>query len=138
MTTDTDPRYPHLTESGRSELSVYLDWIQQAKIPDSEASFITYILGRAGISDPRQLLKIWEYQMGAGADQALKRQIRRFFLNPSQSESFATASYAGWFEFLESVYALKESVGYTPVIMPRFTKVGFSEKPTEGSALGFI
>jgi hypothetical protein len=138
MTTETDPRYPHLTESGKSELSVYLGWIQQANIPDSEASFVTYVLGRAGISDPRQLLKIWEYQMGSSADNALRRQIRRFFLNPSQSESFATPSYAGWFEFLESVYTVKDIVGFTPIIMPRYTKVGFSEKPGEGSAFGFV
>lgn len=138
MTTETDPRYPHLTESGKSELSVYLGWIQQANIPDSEASFITYVLGRAGISDPRQLLKIWEFQIGVEANKQLKRQMRRFFLNPSQSESFAAVPYAGWFEFLESVYTLKDAVSYQPLSVPIFTKVGFSDLPQSGSSIGFV
>jgi hypothetical protein len=125
MPTETDPRFPHLTKAGQLELATYLDWLQQAKIPDSEASFVTYVLGRAGISDPRQLLKVWEYQMGGEIDPSLKRQIRRFFLNPRQSESFSSPSYAGWFEFLESVYALKDRVCYSPIVAPEFTKVGF-------------
>ena len=83
-----DPRYTYCGEAGKAELSVYLKWIKDAKLADTEYSFIAYVLGRAQIKDPRHLFSIWINQMGGNIDQQTKSQIRRFFMNPSNSVAF--------------------------------------------------
>jgi hypothetical protein len=135
---ESDPRYSGMTEAGRAELAVYLQWIQDAKLPDTEYSFVAYVIGRASLLDPRHLLKIWDSQVGKQASVAVKRQIRRFFMNPSQTVSFCQPGSAGWFDFIPSVYMLKDQIPFTPLGPPQFTKVGFSEIPKPHTGNGFV
>jgi hypothetical protein len=133
-----DLRYNGMTEFGRSELAVYLQWIKDASLADTEYSFIAYVMGRAGIRDARHLYQIWEQKAGGSADQQLRRQIRRFFLNPSQTVSFEQPGSAGWFDFIASVYEVKDKLPPIAVTVPSFTKVGFNKLPDRGSAEGYV
>ena len=133
-----DLRYTGMTESGQSELSVYLQWIKDASLSDTEYSFIAYVMGRAEIRDPRHLYQIWNQKVGSSADKLLRRQIRRFFLNPSQTVSFEQAASAGWFDFIASVYEAKDNIPPIAIVAPSFTKVGFNKFPPRGSAEGYI
>jgi hypothetical protein len=135
---ESDPRYPGMTEAGRAELAVYLQWIQDVKLPDTEYSFVAYAIGRASLLDPRHLLKIWDSRVGKQASTDVKRQIRRFFMNPSQTVSFCQPGSAGWFDFMQSVYLLKDQVMFIPLSYPQFIKVGFAEVPKTNSATGYV
>ena len=135
---ESDPRYSGMTDAGRAELAVYLQWIQDAKLPDTEYSFVAYVIGRASLLDPRHLLKIWDSQVGKQASVAEKRQIRRFFMNPGQTVSFCPPGSAGWFDFMQSVYLLKDQLIFVPLSYPQFIKVGFSELPKTNSAAGYV
>lgn len=133
-----DPRYSGLSELGRTELGVYLQWIQDAKLEDTEYSFVAYILGRCSINDFRHLYKIWESQIGDNADKSTKRMIRRFFANPSPAVSFNQSNASGWFEFISSVHQLKNEVTIPSITIPVFTKVGFDDLPNINSSIGFL
>jgi len=135
---EKDPRYNGMTENGRAELGVYLQWIEDAKLPDSEYSFVAYVMGRASLQDPRHLLKIWDFQAGKQASTSVRRQIRRFFMNPSQTVSFAQPGSAGWFDFIPSVYTLKGQVSFEPIRAPEFVKVGSAELPQPHTAEGYL
>ncbi len=124
-----DPRFAHMSEMGQAELSVYLDWIQGANLPDTEYAFVTYVLGRAQLKDPRHLFAIWLHQMGQTVDRQVKSQIRRFFMNPSDQVSFASVQSAGWFDFIPWVYQLATTVQPPVVLPPAFAKVGSSDLP---------
>jgi len=67
-TVKEDPRYPSCSEQGKAELEVYLGWIQSANLADTEYAFVTYVMGRAQLKDPRHLFAIWLHQMGKSAD----------------------------------------------------------------------
>ena len=124
-----DPRFSTCTEAGKAELSVYLQWITDAKLADTEYSFIAYVLGRAQIKDPRHLFSIWAHQMGGNIDRQTKSQIRRFFMNPSTSVAFNSVQSAGWFDFVPTVYQSVPTVPAPNIQIPTFTKVGFSDLP---------
>ena len=125
----SDTRYKDCTAHGRSELQVYLDWLEQTKIKDSEYSFVAFALGRAGLKDVRHLFLIWSLHMAGAADRKMRSQIRRFFFNPSAEISFQVASMAGWFNFLEELYKQARSGSMPPLQPPTFVKVGFSDLP---------
>jgi hypothetical protein len=135
---ENDLRYPHMSEFARSELAVYLQWINDAQIDDTEYSFVAYILGRCSLIDARHLFKIWEYQAGNNSDKATKRLMRRFFINPSPAINFKQPSVAGWFDFIGSVHEMKAKINYTPIIEPLFSKVGFNELPTQHNSIGYL
>ncbi len=124
-----DPRYAHMSEMGQAELAVYLDWIKNVNLADSEYAFVMYTLGRAQIKDARHLFAIWLHQVGATVDRQVKSQIRRFFMNPSDQVPFTSVQSAGWFDFIPWVYQLAPTV-QAPVIMPpTFVKVGSNDLP---------
>jgi len=128
----TDPRYDLCTIEGRLELEVYLQWIKDTSLDDTEYAFVNYVMGRAQIKDARHLFAIWEHQIWAEIDKSMRSQVRRFFMNPSVELSFKMASYAGWFDFIPSVYQLQKTVPLPPPIYgPTFVKVGGSELPLE-------
>ena len=54
-----DPRYALCSEQGRGELEVYLQWIKDANLEDTEYAYVSYVLGRARITDARHLFAIW-------------------------------------------------------------------------------
>jgi hypothetical protein len=124
-----DPRYAHMSEMGQGELSVYLDWIKGANLADTEYAFVTYVMGRAQMKDPRHLFNIWLHQMGQNVDRQVKSQIRRFFMNPSDQVSFASVQSAGWFDFIPWVYQLVTTVPAPTIMHPTFVKVGSSDLP---------
>jgi hypothetical protein len=124
-----DPRYALCSEQGRGELEVYLQWIKDANLEDTEYAYVSYVLGRARITDARHLFAIWEHQMGGQIDRSTRSQIRRFFMNPSPQVAFNAASSAGWFDFLPGVYQLMSSVPAPYVTAPVFAKVGSSDLP---------
>lgn len=124
-----DLRYPHMSEVGQGELAVYLDWIKGTNLADTEYAFITYVMGRAQMKDPRHLFAIWLHQMGQGVDRQVKSQIRRFFMNPSDQVSFASVQSAGWFDFIPWVYQLVGTVPVPTIMPPTFVKVGSSDLP---------
>lgn len=128
-TAQNDPRFAHMSEMGQAELSVYLDWIQGANLPDTEYAFVTYVMGRAQLKDPRHLFAIWLHQMGAQVDRQVKSQIRRFFMNPSDQVSFSSVQSAGWFDFIPWVYQLAPTVQAPVIMAPAFAKVGSSDLP---------
>lgn len=122
----TDPRAALLNDEGLAELQIYLDWISEAGLSDSEASFVSFVVGRAGLKDPRHLLAVWEaaysgQQLSADA----RLQVMRFFLNPGNSD-FRNEEAAGWFDFLPTVYELAPQVPSVTIYKPVFQKVGFS------------
>jgi hypothetical protein len=125
-----DPRYPFCTDAAKEELAVYLQWIHDVQLADTEFAFIEYVKGRAGIQDGRHLLAIWEYQMGSQVDRATRSQMRVFFMNPSGSTAFNNSASAGWFDYIESIYQLKAEIQAPLVRPPVFAKVGVSELPS--------
>jgi hypothetical protein len=125
-----DPRYPFCSEPAKEELEVYLQWIHDVQLPDTEFAFIEYVKGRAGIQDSRHLLAIWEHQMAGQVDRATRSQMRLFFMNPSGSTPFNTSASAGWFDYIESIYQLKSEIQAPLVRPPVFAKVGVSELPS--------
>jgi len=124
-----DPRYSYLSDQGKSELEVYLNWLSGAQLHDTEYAFVAYVMGRAQLKDPRHLYAIWEHHMGGQCDRATKTQIRRFFMCPSTEVAFNTAQSAGWFDFVPWVYHLLPEVPQPNVPTPSFVKVGNSELP---------
>ena len=130
----TDPRYAMCSEQGRAELKVYLQWIKDANLEDSEYTYVFYVLGRARITDARHLFAIWEHQMPGQIDRSTRSQMRRFFMNPSSEINFKLADCSGWFDFISSVYQLAQSVPSPRVDIPIFVKVGFDELPAMLSA----
>jgi hypothetical protein len=126
MNTDItqDVRYLGVSETGRDELKTYLDWISEHQLSDSEASFIYFAIGRAGLASDRHLFAIWqEICEGMEVDTATILHTMRFFLNPTEA-SFAVESTAGWFDFIPQVYELVASVeAPTELSVPTFTKV---------------
>ena len=48
-----DPRYASCSEQGRGELEIYLQWIEDANLEDTEYAYISYLMGRASIADAR-------------------------------------------------------------------------------------
>jgi hypothetical protein len=129
-TVNEDPRYPSCSEQGKAELEVYLGWIQSANLADTEYAFVTYVMGRAQLKDPRHLFAIWLHQMGQQVDLPVKAQIRRFFMNPSSTVPFNNPQSAGWFDFIPWVYQLATEVAAPIVIPPTFVKVGSSQLPS--------
>ncbi len=125
----TDPRYAVCSEHGRGELEVYLQWIKDASLADTEYAYVSYVLGRARIADARHLFAIWEHQMGGQIDRSTRSQIRRFFMNPSPEVAFNTAASAGWFDFLPGVYHYMSEVPAPYETAPVFAKVGTSDLP---------
>jgi hypothetical protein len=124
-----DCRYANLSDQGKSELEVYLNWLISANLQDTEYAFVTYVMGRAQLKDPRHLFSIWEHQMGGQSDRATRSQIRRFFMCPSDAVSFNTPQSAGWFDFIPWVYHLSGTVPAPRYLQPTFTKVGSSDLP---------
>lgn len=127
--TERDSRYQDCSEHARAELAVYLDWLEQTKIKDSEYSFVAFALGRAGLKDVRHLFLIWDRQMAAAADKKTRSLIRRFFFNPSADIAFDVPAMAGWFNFLEILYSQARSMKFPALVPPTFVKVGFSDLP---------
>jgi hypothetical protein len=130
-----DPRYASCSKQGRDELEIYLQWIDDVGIEDTEYAYVSYLLGRASIRDARHLLAIWEHHMGGSADHTTRSQVRRFFMNPSSEEFFNFSDYAGWFEFIPIVYKLSQAVAAPFVNAPLFAKVGTDDLPLTPSAL---
>lgn len=128
-TAQNDPRFAHMSEMGQAELSVYLDWLKVANLQDTEYAFVTYVMGRAQLKDPRHLFAIWLHQMGQTVDRQVKSQIRRFFMNPSDQVSFSSVQSAGWFDFIPWVYQLATTVQAPLILPPTFAKVGSSDLP---------
>jgi hypothetical protein len=122
----TDPRAPFLSQDGLDELKVYLQWISDNNLTDSELSYVQYAVGRAGLNDGRHLFKVWEAASASESpDAKTKLQIMRFFINPTE-ENFSRADVAGWFDFLLTVYAMMGQIPVPMVTRPDFKKVGFS------------
>jgi len=61
MDISNDPRFPYLSDIGKEELAVYLAWVSDNGLSDSELSFIQYAVGRSGLNDGRHLYKMWEF-----------------------------------------------------------------------------
>ncbi len=129
VNTALDSRYKDCTESARAELDVYLGWLDQNKLRDSEYSFVAFALGRSGLTDVRHLFLIWDRQMIELADKKTRSQIRRFFFNPSADVAFNVPLMAGWFNFLETFYTQARSMKFPPLMPPTLVKVGFSDLP---------
>ena len=129
-----DPRYALCSEQGRDELGVYLQWIKDASLGDTEYAYVHYVLGRASITDSRHLFAIWEHLMGKQIERSTRSQVRHFFMNPSSEISFELASSYGWFDFIPSVYQLVKAVPTPRVNVPIFVKVGFDDLPARLSA----
>jgi len=125
MLVESDPRYPRCTNEGKAELSVYVDWIKQNSLPDSEFSFVAYALGRAQLKHPRDLFHIWESIAGEKSPQNVRLQTRRFLMNPSKSINFSAEETAGWFNFLPAIYQSARSRAPIEFASPSFVKVGF-------------
>jgi len=119
-----DIRYPGASDAGRDELQTYLDWIAQHQLKDSEASFIYFAIGRAGLASDRHLFAVWQKICAEiEVDTATMLHTMRFFLNPTEA-SFALESTGAWFDFLPQVYELVASVeAPTELSVPTFTKV---------------
>lgn len=135
---ENDSRYPHMSDFARSELSVYLKWLTDARIEDTEYAFVAYVLGRCSLIDARHLFKIWEYQAGDNTEKATRRLMKRFFLNPSPAVNFNQPSVAGWFDFIGLVHEIKNQIKYNQIIPPSYSKVGFNDLPAQNSSLGYI
>lgn len=128
MTVDIslDPRFPYLSDLGKEELAVYLSWVSDNGLSDTELSFIQYAVGRAGLADGRHLYKMWEVASAENPpDAKTKLQMLRFFMNPVE-DPFARADVAGWFDFLPTIYAMMGQVPVPMITRPSFQKVGFS------------
>lgn len=119
-----DVRYPGVSETGRDELRIYLEWISQHHLSDSEISFIHFAIGRAGLASDRHLFAVWQKICeDMEVDTLTTLHTMRFFLNPTEA-SFALESTAGWFDFLQQVYELVQSVNAPAALsVPVFTKV---------------
>jgi hypothetical protein len=141
-----DPRYLALvTEDGKNELQVYLDWISESGLEDNEQNYVEFVKGRADLVDGRHLFKVWEkISEEANVTGKARLQVMRFFLNPS-TKSFARADAAGWFDFLPKVYDLIGQISSPVIARPVFQKVGFiyaiekekvtASKLTEGASV---
>lgn len=124
-----DSRFSDCSEQARGELEVYLEWLDQNKISDSEYSFVMFALGRSGLKEVRHILLIWLRQLPNGLDREKKSQVRRFFMNPSADVSFNLPSSAEWFNFLPILYQQTSTMKLPTLVTPKFTKVGFSDLP---------
>ena len=124
-----DQRYALCSVEGRKELVVYLKWIKDNSLEDTEYSYVNYLLGRSRIIDARHLLAIWEHLVAKKIDRSTRSQIRRFFMNPSLEVGFNIATSAGWFDFIPSVYLLQQTVSLPNINIPTFVQVGSKEWP---------
>jgi len=120
-----DVRYSVLSEAGKEELKVYLDWLNEHQLADSEYSFVYFAIGRAGLQDGRHLFAVWQKVCeGMTVDISTRQHTMRFFLNPTQA-SFTFESAAGWFDFLPQVYELSAAVAPADAPSPPpFIKMG--------------
>lgn len=124
-----DCRFEICSELGKEELTVYLQWIKDNDLLDSEFSFVTFVMGRSEIIDPRQIFAIWEYLNQDKVNTGLSLQVRRLFMNPSNDISFKDANLAGWFDFIPRVYMFKKDVPCPKVLVPVFEKIGDKSLP---------
>jgi len=117
-----DSRYDLLdTKESREELEVYLNWIDQNKLPDSELSFINFVIGRGGFQDGRHLFQVWNKvneRLKISANERLT--YMRFFMNPLQVD-FSNEENAGWFNMLPVLYDALNKVKYKELSAPVFT-----------------
>lgn len=120
-----DRRYANVaTDEGKEELEVYLQWISDYGIADTQKSFMDFVIGRAGLQDGRHLFSIWKKQMGSTkVDIKTSLQMMRFFINPN-NEPFDTEDVAGWFDFLPQVYDVMEETPAPVINRPSYKMVG--------------
>jgi hypothetical protein len=121
-----DVRYPHLTLEGKEELKVYLIWLEQSKLEDTEKSFIEFAIGRGRFTNGRHLFQIWEYiKANEIIGVSNKMQMLRFFTNPSDTP-FDLPELSGWFDFLLVAYGLSKTVKPVVYDFPTFLQQGIS------------
>lgn len=120
-----DPRFENIaTDEGREELAVYLQWIDDSGIEDTQKSFIDFVVGRAGLEDGRHLFNIWRKQMGSTkVELKTSLEMMKFFINPNHS-AFNIEAAAGWFDFLTQVYELVDETPPQMINRPDYKMVG--------------
>jgi len=128
MASPNDAKFSRCTAEGQEELRVYLEWIHQNGLPDTEFSFVAFALGRAQIQHPRDLFEIWEELVGQTVEANIRLQTRRFLMNPSREIDFSSLETAGWFNFLPAVYQAARTKTFSDLTPPDYRKVGFAKK----------
>lgn len=120
-----DPRFNHIaTDEGREELAVYLQWIEDSGLEDTQKSFIDFVIGRAGLEDGRHLFNVWRKSMGSTkVDVKTSLEMMKFFINPNDS-AFDMEAAAGWFDFLTQVYELMSETTPQMINRPSYKMVG--------------
>ena len=120
-----DPRYASLTtDEGREDLEIYLQWISDNGLADTQRSFVDFAVGRAGLEDGRHLFSIWQKLMeNTKVELKTSLQIMQFFIMPND-EPFDLEDVAGWFDFLPQVYQIMNEVPAMTVSRPSYKMVG--------------
>ncbi len=120
-----DPRYSALSsDEGKNELEVYLQWISDNNLADTQKSFVDFSVGRASLDGGRHLFVIWKKIMAPmKVDLKTTLENMRFFLNPNE-DSFCIRDAAGWFDFLPQVYEVMSEVPVPVIPRPSFKLIG--------------
>lgn len=123
MMHDTDARFRNLVGSGREELSLYLSWITENQLPDTEQIFVDFVIGRIGAADGRHVFSAWRKLHEPDNISELEAlEVMRFFANPSDAD-FSHLETSGWFDLISPLHSIIEEVEPKAIASPRFEKI---------------
>jgi hypothetical protein len=126
MIDDTDARFRNLVDPAREELSMYLSWIAENELPDTEQMFVDFVIGRIGAVDGRHVFTAWCKMYESDNISELETlEVMRFFTNPSDAD-FTHSETSGWFELISPLYSIIDEVESKASAIPRFEKIGTS------------
>ena len=126
MIDDTDVRFRNLVDPAREELSLYLSWIAENELPDTEQMFVDFVIGRIGAVNGRHVFTAWcKMHESDNISELETLEVMRFFLNPSDAD-FTYSEASGWFELISPLYSIIDEVVPKAVVIPRFEKIATS------------
>jgi len=126
MIDDTDARFRNLVDPAREELSLYLSWIAENELPDTEQMFVDFVIGRIGAVDGRHVFTAWcKMHVSENISELETLEVMRFFTNPSDAD-FTHSETSGWFELISPLYSIIDEVEPKAVAIPRFEKIATS------------
>ncbi len=123
MMHDTDARFRNLIEPAREELSLYLSWITENQLPDTEQTFVEFVIGRIGAVNGRHVFAAWrKLHEPENISELEILEVMRFFTNPSDAD-FSHSETSGWFELISPLHGIIEEVESKAIVSPRFEKI---------------
>lgn len=94
----------------KNEIDIYLAWLAENNLESTEKSIISFVILRGGLRSGRHLFEVWRNQsMYECSTGDVYDQVRRFFINPTDSNFFVDKQ-KNWFYFFVDSYKRKDTV----------------------------